>query len=336
MRVAAIVHHYDPDSVLDSFRLPGVNLFRGNEVERGDLPDAVIVVGGDGSVHRILPFIAQTDCPVLVVPTGSGNDFARSLGLRTPEDSAAAWRRFVANPERATRAIDLGLLEDPAPSSIDDRANPDRVPDAPNTWTFADSDGRIQRPGKKLNTAIMQAQLRHVTEAEHVARRTYYCCIAGIGLDAEANIISDSMPRWLRRRGGYSIAALRALFKHQPHHVTATLADGRSFSGPSLLCAFGNAQSYGGGLRMLPNARLDDGLLDIAFVDAVSTSYVLRKFRTIYSGRHLSLPEVHYAQAQSLTIETDVPMPIYADGEYVGNTPVRASVIPKALTIISS
>ena len=335
MRVAAILHPYESDSILEPFRLPGVNLFRGNEVERSDLPSAVIVVGGDGSVHRLLPSLALSDCPLLVVPAGSGNDFANSLGLRTIDDSVSAWKRFVATPERAVREIDLVLLEDPAAPGFDERANPDRVPDAPDTWTFAEPDGRFKKPDRKLNSAIMQAALRHQADAESVARRAFFCCIAGIGLDAEANAIANRMPRWFLRRGGYSIAALRALLRHKPRHVTATLADGTRFSGPSLLCAFGNAQSYGGGLRMLPNAKLDDSLLDIAFVEAVSTSYVLRKFRTIYAGHHLQLPEVHYGKSSSLTIQTDEPMPIYADGEYIGTTPVRASVAPRALRVIT-
>lgn len=335
VRIAAILHPYDPDSFLEPFRAPGVNLFRGTDVESSDLPDAVIVFGGDGSIHRLLPSLALSQCPVLIVPTGSGNDFAHSLALHTIDDALRAWKVFLADPA-ATRTIDLGLLEfgEPLPAA-DAALNPDRVPDAPHTWTFADTDGRIQRPDRKLNTAIMQAQLRHVTEAEALSRRTYYCCIAGIGLDAEANAIGNRMSRWFRRHGGYSWAALRALFRHQPRNVTATMADGSRFSGPSLLCAFGNANSYGGGLRMLPNARLDDQLLDVAFIDAVSTAYVLRKFRTIYSGRHLALPEVHYAQTSQVSIATDRPMPIYADGEFVGHTPVQAKIVPKALTVIA-
>ncbi len=85
---------------------------------------------------------------------------------------------------------------------------------------------------------------------------------------------------------------------------------------------------------MLPKARLDDGLLDVCFIDDVSKLTVLRKFHTIYAGRHLDLSVVHYVQTPSLTIETDQPMPIYADGEFVGHTPVRARNIRSALTVI--
>ena len=335
VRVAAILHPYESDSCLDPFRRDGINIFRGTEIERSDLPDAVIVVGGDGSVHRILSSLAETSCPLLVVPAGSGNDFASSIGVATPTQAAEAWNHFLADPDRSTWTIDLGLLEDPASPGSSDRENPDRVPDAPPTWTFADREGRIPPPSKRINSAIMQAQMRHVSE-EVSARKTYFCCIAGTGLDAEANAIANRMSRFARRHGGYSLAALRALFKHRDEFVTATLEDGTQFSGPSLLCAFGNANSYGGGLRMLPSAKLDDELLDICFVHAVSKLTVLRKFHTIYSGNHRSLDVVRYGQSASVTIGSDKPMPVYADGEFVGTTPVRARIVPRALRVITS
>jgi diacylglycerol kinase (ATP) len=333
LRVSAILHPYDSDALLEGFRRPGIDIFRGTEVERGDLPDAVIVFGGDGSVHRLLGSMAETACPLLIVPTGSGNDFARAIGIRSIDDALSAWDSFLRDRLRSIRVIDLGLLEDPSAPDPGERENPDRVPDAPPTWTFADKDGRFSKPQHKLDTAIMQSQMRHVAQAE--VRKTYYCCIAGIGLDAEANAFANPMSRFFRRHGGYSWAALRALMVHRPHSVTVTLDDGTRFSGPSLLCAFGNAQSYGGGLRMLPKAQLDDGLLDVCFVDAVPKSTVLREFHTIYSGKHLALDIVHYGNARSVTIESDSAMPIYADGEFVGTTPVRARIVPQALTVIS-
>jgi len=334
VRVAAILHPYDSDACLDGFRRPAIDIFRGTEIERGDLPDAGIVFGGDGSVHRILGSLAETACPLLVVPTGSGNDFARAIGISTVQHALAAWETFLQDRDRALRVLDLGLLEDSSAPASRDRENPDRVAAAPPTWTFADREGRIPPPAQKIDTAIMQTQLRHLTEAEVAARKTYFCCIAGIGLDAEANAFANSMSRFFRRHGGYSWAALRALMHHRPQPVTATLDDGTRFSGPSLLCAFGNAHSYGGGLRMLPRAQLDDGLLDVCFVDAVSKLKVLWEFHTIYSGNHLALDIVHYSRTRALTVETDSAMPIYADGEFVGTTPVRARIVPKALTVI--
>ena len=71
--------------------------------------DAVLIFGGDGTVHRYLRDLVRLRLPVLVVPCGSGNDFARALGLRKVRDSLAAWRRFLADGSNV-RAIDLGVI----------------------------------------------------------------------------------------------------------------------------------------------------------------------------------------------------------------------------------
>src|SRR5690242_15925532 len=60
----------------------------------GELAEVVLVFGGDGTVHRHLGQLVRLGLPVLVVPAGSGNDFARALGLRRVRDSMAAWRKF--------------------------------------------------------------------------------------------------------------------------------------------------------------------------------------------------------------------------------------------------
>src|SRR5207237_8806355 len=59
--------------------------------------DAILICGGDGTVHRHLPQLVPLQIPVLVVPTGSGNDFARALNLRSVRDSLNAWKRFCGS-----------------------------------------------------------------------------------------------------------------------------------------------------------------------------------------------------------------------------------------------
>src|SRR5580693_9641208 len=77
-----------------------------------DQADVILLFGGDGTIHRHLSQLVKLGLPVLVVPAGSGNDFARSLGLRRVRDSLAAWRKFCAGEENQ-RAIDLGIISSP-------------------------------------------------------------------------------------------------------------------------------------------------------------------------------------------------------------------------------
>src|SRR5947209_16893671 len=80
------------------FRLESVDLSPADEVAP---VDAALVFGGDGTVHRHLARLRATQTPLLVVPTGSGNDFAHALGLRSPASALAVWRKFVAGEVQA-------------------------------------------------------------------------------------------------------------------------------------------------------------------------------------------------------------------------------------------
>src|ERR1700682_5067958 len=76
--------------------------------------DAILIFGGDGTIHRHLPALVRLQLPVLIVPAGSGNDFARALNLRSMRDSSRVWRDFEVGKIQA-RAIDLGVIA-PIPS----------------------------------------------------------------------------------------------------------------------------------------------------------------------------------------------------------------------------
>src|ERR1035438_1053622 len=71
--------------------------------------DAILIFGGDGTIHRHLPALVRLRLPVMVVPAGSGNDFARALHLRSSRDSLKAWRNFESGTIQP-RAIDLGVI----------------------------------------------------------------------------------------------------------------------------------------------------------------------------------------------------------------------------------
>src|SRR3974390_2056315 len=71
--------------------------------------DAILLFGGDGTLHRHLPALVRLGLPVLVVPAGSGNDFARALSLRTWRDALGVWQQFTRG-EGHVRAVDLGTI----------------------------------------------------------------------------------------------------------------------------------------------------------------------------------------------------------------------------------
>jgi len=105
---------------------------------------------------------------------------------------------------------------------------------------------------------------------------------------------------------------------------------------PTVLAAFANAPVYGGGMKIAPRARLDDGLLDICLITDINKFKLFCLFPTVYFGKHVGMKEVEYLQTRRLRIETEKPLQVYADGEYVCKTPIEVSVAGKALRVIHS
>jgi diacylglycerol kinase (ATP) len=270
--------------------------------------DAIVVFGGDGTVHRHLLPMVTLGLPVLVVPSGSGNDFARALGFRKVRESLTAWRNFAAGG-RNIREIDLGVIT-PTPTSQ-------------------------QQP--EIATATGEPPARPDPAAQR-----YFCCVAGCGLDAEVTRRANQLPRWLRGHGGYAMSLPAALVKFAPFRLKVSMADeskNGSFAPPAdqltVLFACANTPVYGGGMKIAPRARLDDGKLDICHITDVDKLKLFCLFPSVYLGQHLALKEVTYLRSPGVRIEAEVPLDVYADGEYVCRTPAEISVAPAALKVIA-
>jgi len=103
----------------------------------------------------------------------------------------------------------------------------------------------------------------------------------------------------------------------------------------TILAAFANSSTYGGGMKIAPRAKVDDGQLDVCVVGGIDPFKLFCMFPTIYFGRHLSIREVAYFQATRLRVETDTPLDVYADGEYICQTPIEVSIAPLALKVLT-
>ncbi len=111
--------------------------------------------------------------------------------------------------------------------------------------------------------------------------------------------------------------------------------DGGSYEGAITFAAAGNGSRYGGGMRIAPEAALDDGLLDLCLVRAISRGTLLRMFPTVFSGEHLSHPSVTYVRTSFVEIETEERADVFADGEFLQETPVRLEVLRQELEVVA-
>ena len=163
-----------------------------------------------------------------------------------------------------------------------------------------------------------------------------FCCVASVGLDEQAlRVIHGSrLPRSMALN---VYAALRALWQHQPQTVSIEWPGG-SFVGRIAFCAVTNTRSYGGGFRISPAARLDDGKLDLCIVPAWPKTALLRRFPRILRGTHGSLPGIVQAQVPWVRITPRSPskLPLCIDGELPSiDTPAELRVASTRLLVVA-
>ncbi len=89
-------------------------------------------------------------------------------------------------------------------------------------------------------------------------------------------------------------------------------------------------------MKIAPHARMDDGQLDVCVIGGIDPFKLACMFPTVYFGRHFRVREVDYFQAPRLRVETETPLDLYADGEYVCQTPVEIGVQRAALKVLTS
>ena len=109
MRAAYVLGPSLNTKALEAFQHPDWQLEQLSQKHDAQSPDALLIFGGDGTLHHELEFLVRTLTPLLIVPCGSGNDFAKTLGLHTPSDSAELWRQFCATKAHV-RKLDLGVI----------------------------------------------------------------------------------------------------------------------------------------------------------------------------------------------------------------------------------
>ena len=234
-----------------------------------DRYDVVVAVGGDGMLNLVLQAVAGSGTPLGLVPAGTGNDFARLLGL-APHDPVGAADVVAAG---TVRTVDAG------------------------------------RVGER-----------------------WYAGVLSSGFDSNVNERANAMS-WPKGRMRYNLAILAELrvFHAVPFRLEL---DGEPLEREAMLVAVGNGSSYGGGMRVCPDALVDDGLLAVTVLGRISKPEFLRVFPRVYKGTHVQHPAVTVHSARTVSLQAP-DVVAYADGERVGALPVRIECVPGALAVLA-
>jgi diacylglycerol kinase (ATP) len=245
-------------------------------------PDAFVVVGGDGMVNLGTNLVAGTKVPLGIVPSGTGNDMARGLGI--PFNNTEEAIRILADAlERKPRAIDAG-------------------------------------------------RATHADRTTGEQRQTWFGCLVSAGFDA---IVNERANKWTYPKGPsrYNLALIYELAKMKPITYRLTL-DGVQSTFQASLITVANNQSLGGGMLVTPNAKVDDGLLDVLIVQKLSRLSFLRIFPRVYKGEHITDHRVSITHAKHVIVDAD-NISATADGETLGPLPAEIHVVPGALLVLA-
>ncbi|UVI30846.1 diacylglycerol/lipid kinase family protein [Paenibacillus spongiae] len=253
----------------------------------------VIVVGGDGTLHGLLPVLANSGVPLGIIPAGSGNDTARALGLS--KQPIQALERALSS---AARPVDLLLFTGCLPST-----------------TAPGPNAAEPRP---ILTALAIGFDAAVADAVNRSSYKKLCNLLRVGSLA------------------YIIGVFQTLLTYRPQKLQLTV-DGKEHAFErGWLSAVCNTSSYGGGLRICPEASSTDGLLDVCVVHSCTPLQLLRLFPTLLSGSHIRLPYVTLLRGRSVTVAADGPARtrVFGDGETLGAVPLTAQSAPGKLLLL--
>jgi diacylglycerol kinase (ATP) len=245
---------------LDNFRSKFVDELQHQSVS------GVVAFGGDGFVHEILQHVVPREIPLGVIPCGTGNDFARGIGIHRL--SLAEQLSLISSTD--VRSIDLGRVD-----------------------------------------------------------QTWFAAILSTGFDALVNERANTM-RWPRGRMRYNIALIEKILSLATHQYQICL-DGKPIEVDATLVTVANGPSYGGGMKVCPDANLNDGLFDVMVLGKVSRAELLKVFPKVYTGRHVRHPAVTFYRCQEVEIIGSGSS--FADGEPISTLPLSASCVSNALKV---
>ncbi|HYE64938.1 MAG TPA: diacylglycerol kinase family protein [Pyrinomonadaceae bacterium] len=252
----------------------------------------IIACGGDGTISEVANGILESgeDVELGVLPSGTGGDFRRTLGIPARTSSAARVLRTGRS-----RRMDVGRV----------------------------------------------SYLNGLGERES----RYFLGVASFGMSGDviervkANGLKGlpkASPRWLSGRLSYALAAFQTTLSLINTEVWIRLDDGpeRRLTVANLCVA--NARYFGGGMKIAPKAKLNDGRFDVVTIGDLSALEILANAPQLYLGTHLGMQQVHHTHAERIVarpVETDEEVALEADGELVGHLPATFETLPRALRV---
>lgn len=163
------------------------------------------------------------------------------------------------------------------------------------------------------------------------AERRFGFNIVGWGVFSTAGLLAERFRRLGRSR--YDLAGFLEIIRNEKFRGSMSADGEEPVSGPFRLVVASNTAHTGNGLRLAPDALLDDGKLALLYLRSGSILRTLRLFLALQKGTHIGRPGIHYRKVERLRLATDGGWPINVDGEILGSGGFEVQVRPQALRL---
>jgi YegS/Rv2252/BmrU family lipid kinase len=249
----------------------------------------IIACGGDGTINEVANGILESgaDIEFGVLPSGTGGDFRRTIGI--PNDTREAGAALRGG---ATKQIDVGKV------------------------TFTNHDNR--------------------------ETSRYFLNVASFGLSAAIieRVKTSNKLDWLphdilRGKTSFALSTLQEILGLNFETVRVKIDDQEAKPLNTINFCVCNSRFFGGGMKIAPEAVINDGFFDVVNIGDIKTAKILLKGYTLYRGSHLNLPEVKSTRARKIEVSptNDEEIQIEVDGELPGKLPATFEILPKALKV---
>ncbi len=250
----------------------------------------IIACGGDGTINEVANgiLLSGRDVELGVLPSGTGGDFRRTLGLPLTNREAAKALR-----DGETKQMDVGKV------------------------TFQDHSGK------------------------GVSRFFLNVSSVGLAADIVKRVKSTKVFDWLpvesiRGRANFAVSTLQEVVSLEPDLVRVRFDDREVKTLQTIAFCVANSRYFGGGMLIAPDAKINDGLLNIVNIGDIGTAKIFFNVHSIYRGTHDSLKEVKNTLARRIEISSVDPSKeifLETDGELPGKLPAVYEVVPAALRV---
>ena len=205
-------------------------------------------------------------------------------------------------------------------------------------WDFARSFGVPHRLDGALDVALAgTARTVDLGRASYRAwdgseASTLFANVASAGMSGAIAQRANETTKALGGKVSYLVATFTVFAKWQNSELRVTV-DGESRVGRMHDVVVANGTTFGGGMRICPDALPDDGLFDVLTIGDLTKRDLLLTLPKTYRGAHLPHPKAELLRGAAVTVDADGALPVELDGEQPGTTPVRFEIVPRALRV---